>query len=161
MLCHYQIKELDIADLQTALHLVWEVFLEFEAPEYSTEGVQEFKNFIRYQSIKEKLLRSELHMWGGLIDSKLVGVIAATSPCHICLLFVDKAHHRQGIAGALFKRMLDYYKTSGGCSAITVTSSPYAVGAYQRLGFIATDSEQTVNGIRFIPMKRLVSFPSA
>ncbi|MGL5512269.1 MAG: GNAT family N-acetyltransferase, partial [Sporomusa sp.] len=105
--------------------------------------------------------RSELHMWGGLIDSKLVGVIA-TFPCdHICLLFVDKAYHRQGIARTLFNRMLDYYKTSGGCSAITVNSSPYAVGAYQRLGLIATDSEQTVNGIRFIPMKRLVSFPGA
>ncbi|MGL5513137.1 MAG: GNAT family N-acetyltransferase, partial [Sporomusa sp.] len=74
MVCHYQIKKLDIADLQAALHLVWEVFLEFEALEYSAEGVQEFKNFISYQSIKEKLLRSELHMWGGLIDSKLVGV---------------------------------------------------------------------------------------
>lgn len=34
----------------------------------------------------------------------------------------------------------------------TVNSSPYAVKIYEHLGFRATDSEQTVNGLRFTPM---------
>ena len=156
MLCGYEIRKLDVADLQNALHLVWEVFLEFEAPEYSEEGIQEFKDFIYYESIKEKLLKSELLMWGGFIGNKLVGVIA-TYPCHICLLFVDKAYHKQGIARSLFDEVLDYYKTNTAHSEITVNSSPYAVATYHRLGFIDTNSEQTVNGIRFVPMKREIN----
>lgn len=36
---------------------------------------------------------------------------------------------------------------------ITVNSSPYAVKIYKHLGFVPTAEEQTVNGIRFTPMK--------
>jgi len=32
-------------------------------------------------------------------------------------------------------------------------SSPYAVEIYRHLGFEPTDTEQAVNGLRFIPMK--------
>jgi hypothetical protein len=37
----------------------------------------------------------------------------------------------------------------------TVSSSPNAVSAYERLGFRITGSEQCVHGIRFVPMQRL------
>ena len=36
----------------------------------------------------------------------------------------------------------------------TVSSSPNAVSAYERLGFRITSSEQCVHGIRFVPMQR-------
>jgi predicted GNAT family N-acyltransferase len=36
---------------------------------------------------------------------------------------------------------------------ITVNSSPYGVPFYHALGFEDSDKEQTVNGIRFTPMK--------
>lgn len=32
-------------------------------------------------------------------------------------------------------------------------SSPYAVEVYRHLGFAPTDTEQTVNGLRFTPMR--------
>ena len=35
---------------------------------------------------------------------------------------------------------------------MTVNSSPYAVPIYHKLGFKETDSEQIVNGLRYIPM---------
>ena len=35
----------------------------------------------------------------------------------------------------------------------TVHSSPYAVEVYRHLGFVATDAEQTVSGLRFTPMR--------
>ena len=37
-----EIKE----DLEEAINLVWRVFLEFEAPNYTQEGIDEFKNSI-------------------------------------------------------------------------------------------------------------------
>ncbi|RYD87086.1 MAG: GNAT family N-acetyltransferase [Sphingobacteriales bacterium] len=37
-------------------------------------------------------------------------------------------------------------------SEFTVSSSPNAVSAYQRLGFRVAGSEQCIHGIRFVPM---------
>lgn len=154
MVENYTVKELNIQDLTQALILVWDVFLEFEAPDYCDEGVQEFKEFIKYDSIKDKMLQSQFNMWACYDDNKIIGVLATRPPCHISLLFVDKQYHRKGIARALFNEMLKYYKTNSGYSEITVNSSPYAAEVYHRLGFKDTNVEQTDNGICFIPMKR-------
>lgn len=35
---------------------------------------------------------------------------------------------------------------------LTVHAAPYAVEAYKRLGFVATDSERTEDGVRYTPM---------
>jgi hypothetical protein len=35
---------------------------------------------------------------------------------------------------------------------ITVNSSPYGLGFYKKLGFVPTEEEKTINGIRFTPM---------
>jgi len=149
----YIIRKLETGEIEEALNFVWKVFEEFEAPDYSDEGVQEFKNFIVPENYTEKIEKSELIMWGCLIDTKIVGVITSRPPCHIALLFVDKEYHRKGIARSLYKKVLDYYKETSDHTEMTVHSSPYAVEAYHRLGFINTDTEQLKNGIRFIPMK--------
>ena len=39
-----------------------------------------------------------------------------------------------------------------GHETLTVNSSPYAVEAYRHFGFVATDTEQLTNGIRYFPM---------
>ena len=133
--------------------MVWKVFAEFEAPEYSAEGIQEFRNFIAIEAVMQRLNHKEMLLWACFEDGKVIGVIASRPPCHIALLFVDKAHHCRRIARSLYNTVLDHYKTIGNYNEMTVNSSPYAVEAYRRLGFSETDSAQTVNGIRFIPMK--------
>lgn len=45
------IRELIENQLHEALALVWNIFTEFEAPEYSQEGIDEFRNFIDYSSV--------------------------------------------------------------------------------------------------------------
>jgi len=42
----YEVKPFLKESIQAAMDLVWRVFLEFEAPDYSYEGVAEFKRFI-------------------------------------------------------------------------------------------------------------------
>ena len=150
----HSIKGLQFENLESALDLVWKVFLEFEAPDYSDEGVQEFKSFIDYESIKLKMQDKQIYMWTCYDNENLVGVLATRLPCHICLLFVDKHHHKKGIARSMYQQMLEHYKATTDYSEITVFSSPYAVKAYHKLGFKDTDIEQTINGIRFTPMKR-------
>jgi GNAT superfamily N-acetyltransferase len=149
----YQIRGLTSPDLPQAMSLVWAVFSEFEAPEYSAEGIAEFKSFIEIHRMAEKLVSGEIKFWGCIIGGEIVGVIATRPPCHIALLFVRRDLHRQGIARSLYETVRDYYLSSGEQWTMTVNSSPYAVGAYARLGFVAIDSEQVVNGLRFTPMK--------
>ena len=36
------IKRLNKIETETALNLVWKVFLEYEAPDYTQEGIDEF-----------------------------------------------------------------------------------------------------------------------
>ncbi len=153
-LCRIQQMEAN-ENIQEALELVWKVFLQFEAPEYCEEGINEFHDFIQADSIRQKLLNEELFLWAGYEDDRMVGVIAVRPPFHISLLFVDPQFHHRGIARSLFETVLEVCKRDG-YQEITVNSSPYAVKIYRRLGFADTDAEQTVNGIRFVPMKYMI-----
>jgi len=151
----YAITEITAETLKSSnvLQLIWNVIEEFEAYQYNAEGVREFQNFIEYSNIKRLLDNSEMMMWGCFHNDKIVGMIATKQSNHISLLFVDKEYHRQGIARSLYRKLIEYYAESNDCSEITVNSSLYAVEAYERLGFVATDTEQQKNGIRFVPMK--------
>ena len=135
------IKKLNKSQFDAALTLVWEVFLRFEAPDYSREGIEEFHKTI----CNEDYLRS-LTMFGAFIKGSLVGVIATREiGQHITLFFVKEQYQRQGIGKRLFEKV----KKDG----MTVNASPYAVPIYQKLGFQTTSDEQCVNGIRFTQMR--------
>ena len=147
------IRPLRIEDIVSAMELVWQVFSEFEAPEYSDEGVARFRAFIiEYDSIAAKMKSGEMQLWGAFEDIRIIGVIAIKPPLHISLLFVDKQYHRRGIARNLLYTILRDETVVRGNECVTVRSSPYAVDIYRRLGFVPTDMEQTLNGLRFTPM---------
>jgi len=146
---HYSYSELDIEKLYKTLELVRDVFMEFEAPDYSEEGIEEFLRFLEPVEIAEKLEEDKLRIWICECGNEVIGMIAANEE-HINLLFVSGKHHRKGIARHLLELMTKHFKTA----LITVNSSPYAIEAYRRLGFKETDSEQEINGIRYTPMKR-------
>lgn len=151
-----EIIKLEKSYIKNALDLVWTVFQEFEAPDYSKQGIEEFKEFISYNSIIERYDKGELCFWGCMDSNNLIGVIATRGINHICLLFVNKEYHRRGIARSLFQTVKDRCKSENDVNKITVNSSPYAVEVYHHFGFSDTDKEQTVNGIRFTPMSYLL-----
>ena len=135
------------------MELVWQVFFEFEVPEYSEEGIIEFKTFIEPSSITDKMAIGEFHLWGAFDETKVIGVIAIRPPLHISLLFVDKAYHRKGIARKLFETLINDKAIVGKHASVTVHSSPYAVEIYRHLNFVPADTEQTVNGLHFTPLE--------
>ncbi len=154
----YAIRPLSGEDIEKtgALDLVWRVFLAFEAPEYAPEGVHEFKQYIEPKVVKEKIKTGVLTCWGSFDGERIVGLIAVRPPCHISLLFVDAAYHRRGIARALYDTVILHCKQPEEPLEVTVNSSPYAKEVYLRLGFVPTESEKTVSGIRFTPMKHII-----
>lgn len=137
------ISRLGPEEIQAALDLSWEVFLEFEAPEYSEEGIAEFR-----KSLDDKERTRNLKFYGAFDGDTLVGTLCMREPQHIGGFFVKSDYQGKGIGRAMFEAMRkDYDKQE-----FTVNSSPYAVEIYKHLGFVPTDTEQTVNGIRFTPM---------
>lgn len=139
-------------EIKNALELVWTVFQEFEAPDYSQQGIEEFRKFISYDSMIKQFETEEIFFWGCKVNHELTGIIATRGMNHICLLFVKKEFHRKGIAKRLFNIVLEKCKSVNSIYTITVNSSPYAVEVYHRLGFVDIEKEQTVNGMRFTPM---------
>ncbi|WP_040195587.1 GNAT family N-acetyltransferase [Candidatus Soleaferrea massiliensis] len=138
----YTLRKLTPQDLQPLVELVWRVFLEFEAPEYSEAGVQTFYNYIHDADAVAALTAC------GAYDGETLAGVLALRGDHISLFFVAKEHHRRGIGKALFAWLLEH----AGTCRFTVNSSPYAVEVYRRLGFIETDTEQLTGGIRYTPM---------
>ncbi len=139
------LKPIEVQGIADALKLVMEVFMQYEAPDYSQMGIENFKSFVEAADGND-----DLAFIGAYEGDKIIGVIATRSEGkHISLFFVDSNYHRQGVGRALFCEALKAYQGD----TMTVNSSPYAVEVYRRLGFVPTDDEQLVDGIRFMPMR--------
>jgi|GEM_PF-728580 len=140
------IRKIDENETKDALELVLRVFMQYEAPDYSDEGVETFKR----TAIYNKDYIGSLSIYGAYENDAIVGVIATrNNGSHIALFFVDGRHHRKGIGKVLFQTVLD----QGTADEITVHSSPYAKEIYHHLGFEDTAPEQITGGIRYIPMR--------
>jgi predicted GNAT family N-acyltransferase len=102
--------------------------------------------------LKERL-RSDSFILVAEIESEIIGIIGIRDLSHIFLLFVEEDHQRRGIACQLLTEALRRCKSDNQkLEKITVNSSPNAVAAYKRMGFIAASKEQMKKGIRFVPM---------
>ena len=136
----FAIRRLSEDERQAALDLAWDVFSD-----YSAEGTEEFR-----KCLHDKEYLSGLHYYGAFDREKLVGEIAIRPDRkHICFFFVDGRYHRRGIGTSMFRNLLEDYPGE----TITLNSSPYGLPFYRAIGFVPTDDEKTVNGIRFTPMK--------
>ena len=150
----YKYRKIEKEELQETLNLVRKVFDEFEAPYYSEEGVASFYKFIDINNMLEQYENCSLYFYGCFVNDTIVGMIAVRDFVHISLLFVDKHYHKQGVARTLFNNVMKLCKEKKPLlKSITVNSSPYAVGFYYKLGFVDISSEQTVDGIKFMPMR--------
>lgn len=138
-----KLRPMQADSIPQALQLVWNTFLKFEAPEYSAEGVAEFKSFIDSPAEIAKLKFFEAR-----INGRLAGVLAMREN-HISLFFVDERFHRRGIGKSLFEYMKNEYDNK----SFTVNSSPFAVGFYLELGFKPLSAQTEKNGIKFTPMR--------
>lgn len=140
-------EETDVVDL------VLNVFTEFVAPHFSTEGVLEFKKFVNEPAIHERL-QSGNPIIVAILKNDIIGVIEMRDHSHIALFFVEKAYQKKGVAKKLLCEAIKICRERNpDIQKITVNSSPNAYAAYQNFGFKGEDVVKTVNGIRFIPME--------
>lgn len=152
-----RIRKLSIGEMEKAHTFVVSVFDEFVAPLFSSEGISQFKSFIDPSHL-EDLLQDNGFMLIAELDHEIVGVIAMRDWSHIFLLFVDGKQQRKGIAKMLLDEALQRCKDGGDLpEKVTVNSSPNAVEAYRRMGFVQTAEEEIRQGIRAVPMAKDLS----
>jgi len=140
-----EIRVIERNEMNKALDLVLITFMEFEAPDFSQEGIDTFKSSV-FEN--EQFLKNAV-FYGAFEGNDICGVAATRKHgSHLALLFVDGRRHRQGIGKKLFEHVLE----SCNADELTVNSSPYAVEVYHRMGFTDTAPEQILDGIRYTPM---------
>ena len=133
-------------------NLVARSFNEFIAPGFSEEGIEEFYRYINPRAL-HKRWRGGYHVIVAEKEGKIVGVSEVKRRRHISMLYVEKAYHRKGIAGALLDRSLEYIlENAPKTKEVTVNSSQYAAPFYESAGFRKTEGEKVIHGILHIPM---------
>jgi len=128
------------------------VFDQFVAPQFSSEGRQEFRSYADPHLLR---LRSR---WNHLVllalaDDEIAGMIEVRDDGHVALFFVVGEHQGEGVGSELLRRSLAICKRrKPDLSQATVNSSPNAVAIYERLGFRKAGAERDGDHIRSVPM---------
>lgn len=130
--------------------LIEKVFNELVAPDYETEGVNEFYRFVNPIDLAERAGPEQVVIVAEQ-GRDLVGAIEMGNCDHIAMLFVSL--RGKGIAKELIKKAVEECrKRNPEIIRISVNSSPFAEPVYCRMGFKPTGAFQKKNGIIFEPM---------
>ena len=154
------IRKITADEVESAMRLALEVFMQFEAPDYHPSGVETFKrDIVENPEFLENARQGICPIYGALDGEEIVALMGMrSSKTHINLVFTKREYHRKGIARAIFRYLLnDVLRENPALEALTLNSSPYGLPFYLALGFIPLSEEQEINGIRFTPMKYIIN----
>ena len=150
------IRKITANEVESAMALALEVFMQFEAPVYHPSGIQTFKrDLVENLEYLEKARQGVCPIYGAFDGEKIVALMGMRSDRkHINLVFTKKEYHRKGIARAIFHYLLaDVLRENPALDALTLNASPYGLPFYLAIGFVPQSEEQEIDGIRFTPMK--------
>ena len=156
---NFVIRKIFSNEVEEAMELALEVFMQFEAPDYGDAGVDTFKrDIVENPTFIDNAKNGLCPIYAAFDDDKMVALIGMrSSKTHINLVFTKKEYHRKGIATSIFKYLLnDLLNGNPSLNELTLNSSPYGLPFYISLGFIPLSEEQEINGIRFTPMKYII-----
>ena len=156
---NFVIRKIFSNEVEEAMELALEVFMQFEAPDYGDAGVETFKrDIVENPTFIDDVKKGLCPIYAAFDGDKMVALIGMrSSKTHINLVFTKKEYHRKGIATAIFKFLLnDLLNENPSLNELTLNSSPYGLPFYISLGFIPLSEEQEINGIRFTPMKYII-----
>lgn len=153
------IRKITSNEVEDAMKLALEVFMQFEAPDYGPNGVDTFKrDIVENQEYIKNAKLGKCPIYGAFEGDKIVALIGMRSnKTHINLVFTKREYHRRGIAKSIFSYLLnDILNENPILEEITLNSSPYGLPFYLAIGFIPLSDEQEMNGIKFTPMKYII-----
>ena len=148
------IEELTIGEVDFVSNMVDNIFDEFVGKDYSVEGNNTFKDYIKPENIIKRLVDKSSIFFTVKNKSVIIGMTEIKNKDHISLFFVKKEFHGKGIGKCLFRYYLKKIQDENlRIKTITVNSSFYAEKIYSKLGFVKTNEIQEKDGIKYIPME--------
>lgn len=150
------VRKMSISEIPQGFALIQNVFYEFIAPDYSSEGIETFENqFLKNTEFQQKFHDGREEMYGAFYNDELAGILSISNHNTVSCVFVRKEYHRQEIGTMLFKEIINILKVRN-ATEIKLNASPYAVPFYHAIGFQDMKKEQEYKGIRYTPMKRKI-----
>ena len=146
------IEPITLNDINETIEVIRESFEVLVAPTWSESGIKTFleddlspikiHDFVANGNICLKYTKSDL----------ICGVLLFSSLRKLAHLFVLPKYQRCGIAKTLFQEAKYRMVDDAEIDYIEITSSEYAISAYQKLGFKKSARAFIYNGCQFQPM---------
>ena len=136
---NFVIRKIFSNEVEEAMELALEVFMQFEAPDYGDAGVDTFKrDIVENPTFIDNAKNGLCPIYAAFDGDKMVALIGMrSSKTHINLVFTKKEYHRKGIATAIFKFLLnDLLNENPSLNELTLNSSPYGLPFYISLGLV-------------------------
>lgn len=141
------IRPLIREDIPNASRMIEQVSDIYTKEDFSAKGFEKFRSTVLDQGMRKNMADGFLY-WGAFEDTSIIGLIAIKRPAHLFNLFVHLDHHRKGIAQSLWNHMLSQLKLN----SVTVFSSRYAIGLYEKFGFVSSGEKIANEEIICYPM---------
>lgn len=135
-----------------AMQMIWRTFLKYDGVDYTAEGIRNFFDFITDDDLYVAFLKGSYRLMVALDGEEVIGAGTLRGRNQLSLLFVDEKYHHQGIGREILDRLCAYLVKEAGERSIFVKAAPYAVGFYQRTGFLTVVPEKEYSGIRVTEM---------
>ncbi|PKH06831.1 GNAT family N-acetyltransferase [Moritella sp. Urea-trap-13] len=147
----FSFEKVTLKDLDTLLVLAVSVNEEHVVPLLDKQGKEAIRSALK--SDIEQVINTDVYSAvKAVIGNEIIGYIAWREGNYIGQLYVKTLYHGFGVA----KQLVEAMKTISGARLIRVKASIYALGFYSKVGFIAMSEEQSINGIRYVPMELTV-----
>ena len=127
---NFVIRKIFSNEVEEAMELALEVFMQFEAPDYGDAGVETFKrDIVENPTFIDNAKNGLCPIYAAFDGDKMVALIGMrSSKTHINLVFTKKEYHRKGIATSIFKYLLnDLLNENPSLNELTLNSSPYGM----------------------------------
>lgn len=72
-----------------AMALAWRTFMQFEAHDFTPEGVESFQDFVTDTVLYRMFVLGSYQLFGAYDNNKMIGMLSLRGETHISLLFVD------------------------------------------------------------------------
>ena|SRR5687768_7203901 len=146
------IREASPDDIPGISRLISDLATRYIAHEFTVEGALRLLSAMNEDAIMGYFQRGyRYHV--AEADDTLAGVAATRDNRHLYHLFVADEYQGHGLATQLWRIARDACLAAHDTHEFTVNSSRFAVGFYEKLGFVRQAEFQEHDGVISIPMK--------
>ncbi|MEK2099256.1 GNAT family N-acetyltransferase [Vibrio alginolyticus] len=143
-----RIEETQESDFVQVVDLVKRVVDKNILPHFSNEGQVLFSSKVR-SDVETTFDKSKFQNLKLIENNKVIGFAALRENNCITHLFIDTNFQNKGLGKLLLNKLLSLTESS----EVRLRASVNAQNFYQSQGFVATEGEQNIDGVRFVPMR--------